>query len=480
MLSASTEKTRSDGQKAALLEKRGVLLHKIEKWRRLQAVYMPGALDADTSNLGSPRGVKAESIKLWLPSQLDIKDRGLICLGGVINSEKDLRFAQLEDSLNDLRRARRIRHGLATFHKVQLAGEGQKIQTKSHGVVQTIQDRITKCAQRYCAARKALLHLDPQGDWQHLYLALTEDDNRGPGKEPQEIAGSDGRYTLSWIWRSSTMAISPEEVNEDMRVEWAQCIARAERWEEEAILLQEEMRRVVQFLEWRSVDWFAKADSRMGATPVVRAGLSAYANKQGSIFHNLAVRFSQRWRSALISLSLPHDWAVGFLNTHKEPLNNPDFKKQKKRKKADDPPAPDTRTTSLLPIPASTDVPPLPNAPETISRKAQVSVGTDANSVDPEVDAVGPDVNAVGPDVDAVDLDVDAVDLDVDAVDPDVDAVDPDVDAVDPDTDDVDSDEALSEYDSEYDPTSSEYDSEYDPTSSEYDSEYDSTGSFYE
>ena len=298
---------------------------------------MPGALDTSTSDSEPSPRVKAESIKLWLPSQLDAKDRDLICLRGVVSGEKDLRFAQLEDSLNDLRRVRRVRRGLVTFHKVQLAGEGQKSQTKSRAVMQTLQDRITKFVRRYNIARDALLCLDPLGGWQNIYLPLTEADNRGPGKEPEEVSSSDGQYSPSWIWRSSKTTVSPDEVNEDMRVEWAQCAARAERWEEEVILLQEEMRRVVQFLEWRSSDWFAKAGSRAGTvTPVILAGLSAYANKQGSVFHNLAVRFSQRWRSVLVSLSLSHSWATKFLETNNEPLTHPDFKK---RKRTQDPPA---------------------------------------------------------------------------------------------------------------------------------------------
>ena len=321
---------RSDGQKATLLEKRGVLLHRIDKWRKLQAVYMPGVFDADTTDPGSPQKVKAESIKLLLPSQLDAEDRDSICLGGIINSEKELRLAQLEDSLNDLRRARRIRRGLLVFHKVQLAGEGQKTQTKSQAVLKTVQNRISRCVRRYRVAHDALLCLDPDGEWKKLYLPLTDSDNRGPAKEPEEKPGSDGQYTLSWIWRSSTTTVSPDEVNEDMRVEWAQCAARADRWEEEVTLLQEEMRRTVQFLEWKSGDWLAKVDAREGTTtPAVRSGLSAYANKQSDVFHNLAVRCCQRWRSTLATHSLPHAWATKFLKTHKQPLSNPDFKKRK-------------------------------------------------------------------------------------------------------------------------------------------------------
>ena len=121
------------------------------------------------------------------------------------------------------------------FHKIQLAGEGQKTQTKARAAIQTLQDRIEKSIRRYRVARDALLQLDPRGDWEKLYLPLSDADNRGPGKEPEEVCASDGQYTQSWIWRLSTTAVSQDEVNEDMRVEWAQCMARAARWEEEDV-----------------------------------------------------------------------------------------------------------------------------------------------------------------------------------------------------------------------------------------------------
>jgi len=144
--------------------------------------------------------------------------------------------------------------------------------------MQTIQDRIDKSVRRYCVARGALLQLDPRGDWEDLYLPLTDTDNRGPGKEPEELSAFDGQYSPLWIWRSITTTVSPDEVNEDMRVKWAQCMAHTDRWEEEVTILQEEMRRVVDFLEWRSRDWLSKIDARAGAvTSAVHAGLSAYA-----------------------------------------------------------------------------------------------------------------------------------------------------------------------------------------------------------
>lgn len=341
---------------------------------------MPGVLDTNIY-LESSRTEKAETLKLWLPSQLeDISERTSICLPGIINSEKELRFGQLQDSLDDLRKARRVRRGLVLFHKVQLVGEGQKTQTKARAAIQTLQDRIEKSVRRYRVARTALLRLDPGGDWENVYLPLNDGDNRGPSKEQEEVGTSDGTYVQSWIWRSSTTAVSRDEVNEDMRVEWAQCMSRAARWEEEVILLQEEMRRVVEFLGWKSHSWFSKADARAGAvTSAIRAGLSAYAKKQGSIFLNLAIRFSQRWHSTFLSLSLPHTWATRFLNQHGAPLINSEFKK---RKQATQSPHPSGISTRNIPTAATITPPSSLNAehdPETVS-DSEDSTGSESGS----------------------------------------------------------------------------------------------------
>ena len=345
---------------------------------------MPGALDADSADKEDKeepsQRVKAESIILWLPSQLDPKDRDTICLGGVVKSEKELRLGQLVDSLNDLRRARRTRRGLMTFHKVQLAGQGQKTQTKSQAAMKTIQVRIDRSIQRYRVARNALLSLDPCGDWTKLYPPLSDHDNRGPGKEPEEIPGSDGKWAPSWIWTSTTSTVSRDEVNKDMRVEWAQSVARADRWEEEVTLLQEEMRRVVQFLEWRSSDWLAKADIRADSvSPAVQAGLSAYAKEQSALFHNLAVRFCQYWRSSLIKLSLSHNWATTFLETHNEAFENPGLEKKERKSKVS--PIPHPSTDPSASAGTSADIAPFSSNNKTTNRLTQApDIGSDGTS----------------------------------------------------------------------------------------------------
>ena len=329
---------------------------------------MPGVLNTGTPNPESSRTEKAELIKLWLPSQLeDSNEHVSLCFPGVIGSEKDLRFGQLQDSLDDLRKARRVRRGLVLFHKVNFTGEGQKVQTKARAAIQTLNDRIAKSIRRYRLTRNALLQLDPGGDWESIYRPFTDADNRGPGKEPEEVVASDGQYTQSWIWCSTTTVVSQDEVNEDMRVEWAQCMARADRWGEEVTLLQEEMRRVVQFLGWRSRDWYSKADARVDPiTQAVRAGVSAYAKKQGSIFLNLAIQFSRRWSLTLLSHSLPYTWATDFLNKNGASLIDPDLKKPKKTAESPKVPTESSRVAKPSPLAVPTKVPP-PQSPSTAS-----------------------------------------------------------------------------------------------------------------
>lgn len=108
-----------------------------------------------------------------------------------------------------------------------------------------------------------------------------------------------------------------EEVNDLVRVEWTTAFARLERWTEEVELLEEEMRRVVAFLEWKSVDWLKKVDIRgEGLAFDIRSGLNAYARKQAAIYHNLAISFAALWYPTLKSYELQHSWITEYMKEH--------------------------------------------------------------------------------------------------------------------------------------------------------------------
>ena len=268
----------------------------------------------------------AENISLLLPSSLDPERRKRVCLQEVAEHERLLRMAHLQDSLAELQHTRRIRRKLLINHHIQVAGQGQHANTRSRTVLNNVESRITKFVERYRIAYQALLQLDPTGDWREMYLELKDCDNRGPGKESYEEGLGDGSYLRSWIWlpnpRAPTAAdddtgeegASEEDINELLRVEWTTSFARLERWNEEVELLQEEMRRVVTFLEWKSQDWLAKVETPRGnVTPDIQCGLNAYAKKQAAVHRNLALSFAKLWRPTLVSYGLEHSSLTEYL-----------------------------------------------------------------------------------------------------------------------------------------------------------------------
>ena len=262
---------------------------------------------------------KPELWPLVLPSELRQEEWSL-CHKGVVETEQTLRLAQVQDNLVDLRRFRRTLRSLKTYFRSNVIGEGQKAQTKSRAVEAGVTVRINRAARRYRLAYTALVSLDPTGDWRKEYLELTVDDNRGPGKELHEQGVGDGHYVMSWIWSSLGSEVQVgagsaegEGVNETIRHEWMTCRARADRWTEELDLLQEEMRRTVAFLEWKSSSWGEGVGSRSGSvTADIQCGIDAYALKQASVYHELAVSLASQWLPHLLTLGLDTSWTKAY------------------------------------------------------------------------------------------------------------------------------------------------------------------------
>lgn len=284
-------------------------------------MYLPDESDLSTSD-DTPRldNSKPETWPLFLPSAIPGGDRSP-CHKGVIETERVLRLAQLQDGLVDLRRFRRALRNLRLYFKTNMAGEGQKTQTKSRTIETSVNSRIKRAVWRYRTAYRALLELDPTGDWTNEYRELKDEDNRGPLKEVEEIGTGDGRYTPSWIWATSSAMSLPgegsvteqQEVNETARHEWMTCRARADRWIEEEALLQEEMRRVIVYLEWRSRAWSEKVGIRAGSCASdIQNGIDAYARKQANVYREITISFASQWLPYLNICGLEIGWAAEF------------------------------------------------------------------------------------------------------------------------------------------------------------------------
>ena len=99
-----------------------------------------------------------------------------------------------------------------------------------------------------------------------------------------------------------------------MRVEWAKSHTRAQRWLEEVVLVIEEMRRVIQHLDWKASWWQSQGPLRSSvARPDIISGLNAYAERQADLMINIAMSFASFWHPLLVSSQLPINWPSQYI-----------------------------------------------------------------------------------------------------------------------------------------------------------------------
>lgn len=310
-------------QLADLEEKRTTLRNRIQQWRQTQLLYTPCVAPLVAQSLApcpdddaSPPIEPAESIPLLLPSSLSQRLRQLPELSSVLEKEQRLRIAQADDALAEIRRQRRIISGLWQFKKLNVDGTGNRACTRMRALYNRFNLRMQRCVACYRAARSALLILDPNGDWQSRLRELSNNDIRGPGKD--DAGPGNGRYETSWIWlvpripTAPDMGDSEQVLNDSLRVEWAKVQARKQRWEEEVLLVHEEMRRVVMFYEWKAAWWRGQATRRVDIDATIIQGVTAYAEKQAYLCESFARSCVASWLPVLKDDGPAAEWEVRY------------------------------------------------------------------------------------------------------------------------------------------------------------------------
>lgn len=159
------------------------------------------------------------------------------------------------------------------------------------------------------------------GDWCNRLRKLDPSDIRGPGKatdDPTPVPN--GRYEMSWIWLVSRHGNESNDGNEEddvfdesLRAEWAKMLARRDRWEEEYLLVQEEMRRVIVYLKWKAEWWKEQGSRRVSDDAGLVEGLLAYAERQAGLFKGLAESCAQTWQPALLKEGITPSWPNMFI-----------------------------------------------------------------------------------------------------------------------------------------------------------------------
>ena len=197
-------------QKIDLQQKRNVLQHRIAAWQLVQAIYMPSTItssenDTDSGDSTNDTPCVPEKISLRLPSAVPHSQR---LNNSLPDKERRLRLAQAEDALNELKRLLRVTMGLWNYKFTQL-GPSQRAGTRARSMITRFRNKVNRCADRYRAARCALLVLDPNGSWTSRLRELNAGDVRAPCRDEEDV--SEGRRELSWIWLENNGTSATED-----------------------------------------------------------------------------------------------------------------------------------------------------------------------------------------------------------------------------------------------------------------------------
>ncbi|KAF9029676.1 hypothetical protein BJ165DRAFT_1359234, partial [Panaeolus papilionaceus] len=302
-------------------QKQTTLLRRLNSWRDVQKSYMPCVSALLESEYGSELP-PVESTKLFLPSALP--DEFRLTVNRLASIECRARLAQAEVALEDVRCLLRAKSNLTTFKKLNLAGEGNKANTRARVLYDRLSKKVDNAAARYRTARSALGVLDPNGEWSIRLLELHDDQLRPLGKGAEDMSSVANKnrkdkthHLIPWIW----LVISPNtkklddeaELDVTARVQWAKSRAHALRWKEEVLLVVEEMRRCVAYLEWKVRWWEQRAQSRTGITAHLGAGLRAYALKQADYTRCLAGSSAVQWGPLLRALGFDNEWCMKYI-----------------------------------------------------------------------------------------------------------------------------------------------------------------------
>ena len=262
-----------------------------------------------------PADTLPENIPLYLPSSLPSHIRALPELEDICQLEWRLREPQAEDALAEIRRQRRVIQGLWHFKKLNMSETGNRPNTKMLTLYKRFENKTQRAAEKYRSAWRALSRLDPNGSWSGRLKELKKEHISGPGREPNDVSNS--RYQPTWIWlvpcvnglSNSETTLGEEEFNKGMRVEWAKARARMRRWKEELLIVQEEMRRVVVYHQWKADWWCDRSTWRSHADASIMSGVSGYAHKQAAICRRMAERCAVHWLPHLKGMGVTPEWA---------------------------------------------------------------------------------------------------------------------------------------------------------------------------
>ncbi|KAK7464179.1 hypothetical protein VKT23_006345 [Stygiomarasmius scandens] len=292
----------TDRAKYKIIERANSLRRHIDAWCAAQATLFPKAPSIRGSR------IKKTDIPLLLPSDIL---RDCTCSPEALDIQWQLEFAQAEDMLEQIRQALLQRTYLYTWKDKYT--HGQRDSTHSSGTIEKIQNKINACAVRYRVSRVALLTLGKalkrSSDWQCHLKELKDEDLRVLTQDNFNAEKEEEAW-MSWIWCTDGVNKDGErEMVDALRIAWLKARARACRYQEECLLLQEEMCRILETYRFEQKEWSerSEADSQSVALdseefpmyalePEVLEGKKAYAAYQVYVRKQMEEECKKCWK----------------------------------------------------------------------------------------------------------------------------------------------------------------------------------------
>ncbi|KAJ7862019.1 hypothetical protein B0H14DRAFT_3444990 [Mycena olivaceomarginata] len=341
---AELKKSQTTAQQIDMAALRTKLLRRLDRLRKLQGTYWPGAIVV-LEKREAPEDEQPENEPLFLPSALSEAERANGgCTNGLLEMELVMRDAQCWGALVKLHnqlvikgrfpnyKALHARHQGATTCacsivncselKIRLHSEkyqvawnvlwvnaGQderlvgwkRLKKEEIRCMEDAEDLAAKEAKRRKAKQRQkrkydelIAHTVEVPVW--LNAGEEEGDGDGEGDDAEGRVG-ESRRGVSWIWMGAGTTGTDAELEDALRIEWAKAYARARRWKEEVWLLMEEFRQLPISLEFEADLWRERASAvPVGASElndVYAQGMVAYALKQEALFRDIAARARQ-------------------------------------------------------------------------------------------------------------------------------------------------------------------------------------------
>ncbi|KAJ7813492.1 hypothetical protein B0H13DRAFT_1925396 [Mycena leptocephala] len=303
-------------QKMALLERSNKLGRKLSEWMKIRELFTPTVATLRAAD----EQARATAARLQPTPPIPLATTpDTVLKESHARYEFELRVGQAHEALRDIRRLLLVRTKKYLW-KDDFA-RGVVANTRAKTSIKLLDERLRRTAQKYRVACQALVVLGPklkETEWKTQLRPLSHDDvrqrPRGTFADANHKLRSKKRKTeaeieleaqrkeleerpASWIWLAQ---LSEEEtgMTEALQIEWARTRARAWRWTEEVDLLEEEMRWVLAFLEWRAGWWMRLVNQRPEVVEdvVLQEGFTAYARRQSQLQLALHARFQENWK----------------------------------------------------------------------------------------------------------------------------------------------------------------------------------------